>query len=192
MSARSVRLPLRGIAALALAPALLIAACSGGDPTTSGGPSAAATSAGQAARSAAAGTGALPEACSLVPPAQISAASGLEFARPAGTGGAARTVCAFGPGPAGVGLSVGVEPAARFEAKADASRNSVGVAGTEVPGLGDRALFFYSDADLPTGVGGVLVSAGGTTLDVTLQGAGDEARTRDAAVAVAKVALSRL
>jgi hypothetical protein len=66
------------------------------------------------------------------------------------------------------------------------------VPGTAVPGLGEQALFFYSDADLPAGVGGVLVRSGDATIDVTLQGMGDRERTRDAAVAVARVALERL
>ncbi len=185
------------LAGLALAPALLVVAtaCGSGDTAAAPGPAPAPAPATQdaAAPTGSAGTGALPQACSLVPPDEINSATGLALAEPSPTGTERRSVCAYSATASGsVGLSVGVEPASRFDAKAEASRNSVGVPGTEVPDVGDRALFFYSDADLPDGVGGVLVNGGGTTIDITLQGVGDEARTRDAAIAIAKVALSRL
>ncbi|MHA6793435.1 hypothetical protein ACVGVM_07910 [Pseudonocardia bannensis] len=197
MPARSVRRSVRVLAGLALAPALLVVAtaCASGDTAATPGPATATQD--PAAPTGSAGSvgtgGGLPQACSLVPPGEINSASGLALAEPSPSGNERRSVCAFDTtASGGVGLSVGVEPASRFDAKAEASRNSVGVPGTEVPGLGERALFFYSDADLPEGVGGVLVSGGGSTIDITLQGVGDEARTRDAAVAIAKVALDRI
>lgn len=156
-------------------------------PASAGGPATAAEPG-----SGAGAVGGLPSACSLVPQSEISAASGLRFGPPAATDGARRSVCAFAATASSPGLSVGVEPAGRFEAKAEASRRSVGVPGTPVPGLGEQALFFYSAADLPEGIGGVLVRSGAATVDITVQGVGDEARTREAAVAVARVALDRL
>jgi len=201
---RSVRFPSRArlVAVLIAVPVLLAgSACGSADsPGTAGTTTAAApTTAPAAAPSTPDGAADVvrpadaKKACALVPTAEIDAATGLRFADGEGTESARRSVCAFdATRSGGTGLSVGVEPAERFAAKADASRRSVGVPGAEVPGLGERALFFYSDADLSEGVGGVLVQAGGSTIDVTLQGLGSEARTREAAVAIARVAAGNL
>lgn len=209
MVVRSVRFPSRArlvavlTAVLIAVPVLLAgAACSGtaGPGTTAAsvttapttGPVAGPTSMPDSAADVVRPAGA-EKACALVPVSEINAAAGLRVAGGMGTESARRSVCAFDAARSGgTGLSVGVEPGARFDAKAAASRRSVGVPGDEVAGLGERALFFYSDADLPEGVGGVLVQAGGSTIDVTLQGLGTEARTREAAVAVARVAVGNL
>jgi hypothetical protein len=135
---------------------------------------------------------ALPEVCALVPKAEIDRATGITFGEPAPTAGSGRSVCAFSAAGGAPGLSVGVEPAARFDAKAAASRNSLGVPGTEVPGLGEQALFFYSDRNFPEGLGGLLLRANGATVDITLQGSGTEQQTRDTAIAIAGVAIERL
>jgi hypothetical protein len=136
--------------------------------------------------------GALPQACDLVPQAEIARASGLAFADPTATAGTTRSVCAYSASTAAPGLTVGVEAGTRFDAKAAASRSSVGVPGVAVPGLGDQALFFYSDRDFPEGLGGLLVRHGAATIDVSLQGSGTEQQTRDAATAIARVALGHL
>jgi hypothetical protein len=203
--ARSVRFPSRArlVAVLIAAPVLLAGAACGG---SSGAGPTATTAAATPTTAPAAGPSSTPDgaadvvrpagakkACALVPAAEIDTATGLRFADGEATESARRSVCAFAAARSGgTGLSVGVEPGERFDAKADASRRSVGVPGTEVAGLGERALFFYSDADLPEGVGGVLVQAGGSTIDVTLQGLGSQERTREAAVAIARVAVGNL
>jgi hypothetical protein len=196
--------PIRaGVVPLLAVAALTLAGCGGATPPPAAPPSAATASATPAAQNTpaptppatsarASGAAALPTACSLVPGREIAAASGLRFGPPAPAESERRSVCAFAAGAGTTGLSVGVEPAARFDAKADASRRSVGVAGVPVAGLGDQALFFYSAADLPEGVGGVLVRSGAATVDITLQGVGDEARTREGSVAIARVALGNL
>ncbi|MCE0766569.1 DUF3558 family protein [Pseudonocardia kujensis] len=136
--------------------------------------------------------GVLPQACDLAPQQEVAQATGLAFGTPAPTAGTTRSVCAYPATGSVPGLSVGVEPGARFDAKAAASRSSVGVPGAEVPGLGDQALFFYSDRDFPEGLGGLLILSGGATIDISLQGSGGEQRTRDTATAVARVALGNL
>lgn len=133
--------------------------------------------------------GALPQACELVPQEEIAQATGLAFRTPTPTAGTTRSVCAYPASGTVPGLSVGVESGSRFDAKAAASRSSVGVPGVDVPGLGDQALFFYSDRDFPEGLGGLLVRSGGATIDVSLQGSGTEQQTRDTATAIARVAL---
>ena len=90
-----------------------------------------------------------------------------------------------------LGITIGIESGGRFDAKAEVSRQSLGDEGEQIDDLGDRALFFYSDDDLPEGVGGVLVAVGDLTIDVTMQGL-DEAQMRDASVALAELAVSNL
>ncbi|ODU00469.1 MAG: hypothetical protein ABS81_23510 [Pseudonocardia sp. SCN 72-86] len=202
MVVRSVRFPSRArlVAVLIAVPVLLAAAACGSadDPAADGTTTTAASvpAAGPSTPDGAADVTRPAEAkkaCALVPTAEIDTATGLRFAGGEGTESARRSVCAFDAARSGgTGLSVGVEPGERFEAKAEASRRSVGVPGTDVPELGERALFFYSDADLPEGVGGVLVQAGGSTIDVTLQGLDSQSRTREAAVAIARIAVGNL
>ena len=173
----------------------VLAACGGGgtgpaSPSLSSSPpvpSSAATTA-----TTAPATGSLPRACALVPRAELQQVTGLDFGEPGATEGTARSVCAYSATATTPGLTVGVEPAARFDAKAAASRSSVGVPGVEVSDLGERALFFYSRADFPEGLGGVLVEAGGATVDISLQGSGDEARTRELGLAIARQVLTGL
>jgi hypothetical protein len=136
--------------------------------------------------------GVLPQACDLVPQAKIAQATGLAFGTPDPTAGTTRSVCAYPASGTVPGLSVGVEAGSRFDAKAAASRSSVGVPGVDVPGLGDQALFFYSDRDFPEGLGGLLVRSGAATIDISLQGSGTEQQTRDTATATARVALDNL
>lgn len=184
--------------------ALALSGCGGGEQAASSVPAAAPASpsgAPPAAPSAgvapgeptpAGDGGALPQACELVPQEEIAQATGLAFGTPTPTAGTTRSVCAYPASRTVPGLSVGVESGSRFEAKAAASRSSVGVPGVDVPGLGDRALFFYSDRDFPEGLGGLLVRSGGATVDVSLQGSGTEQQTRDTATAIARIALDNL
>ncbi|GAA2872159.1 hypothetical protein GCM10010472_31870 [Pseudonocardia halophobica] len=189
----------------ALGGALALSGCSGGGGDQAASSVPAATPASSAAPSAAAAPGiapgepnpagdggALPQACELVPQEEIAQATGLAFGTPTPTGGTTRSVCAYPASGTVPGLSVGVESGSRFDAKAAASRSSVGVPGVDVPGLGDQALFFYSDRDFPEGLGGLLVRSGGATIDVSLQGSGTEQQTRDAAAAIARVALDNV
>lgn len=188
MRVRSVRFPSRAARTflLLVGAVAMLAACAGGESAPSSvAPSSAATTATP-------GTAGLPQACALVPKAELDQVTGLVFGEQAATDGSARSVCAFSAIGATPGLTVGVEPAARFDAKAAASRSSVGVPGVEVPDLGERAVFFYSDADFPEGLGGALVQAGGATVDISLQGSGDEARTRELALAIARLVLTGL
>ncbi|GAA4546904.1 hypothetical protein [Pseudonocardia xishanensis] len=196
MRVRSDRLSARALHVLLLVGMVAgLAACAGAESAGRGdAPSSAAGAPTSAAGTAGPqpGTAALPQACALVSKSELDRVTGLVFGEPAATDGATRSVCAFSATGAAPGLTVGVEPAARFEAKAAASRSSVGVPGVEVPDLGERALFFYSDADFPQGLGGVLLQAGGATVDISLQGSGDEARTRELALAIARLALTGL
>ena len=134
---------------------------------------------------------AVEDACVLVPTADVAAALGVEVDEGVAGGDERRRVCTFQSVEPGVGVTVGVEAGSRFDEKAEASRSSLGVDGVEVDGLGDRALFFFSDADIPEGVGGTLVGEGDLTIDVTLQGL-DEPALRDASVAIATLAVSNL
>ncbi|MFR9803047.1 DUF3558 family protein [Pseudonocardia sp. RS010] len=202
---------LRGFALVGvLVGALALSACGSGEQAASSVPAAPAASPSEAPSAAApsaagpsagvapgepnpAGVGgALPQACELVPQEEIAQATGLAFGTPTPTAGTTRSVCAYPASGTVPGLSVGVESGSRFDAKAAASRSSVGVPGVDVPGLGDQALFLYSDRDFPEGLGGLLVRSDGATIDVSLQGSGTEQQTREAATAIARVALDNL
>lgn len=170
----------------------LLASCGSDDgaaaPTTA---AAATTTAAPATTSAAGPTGQVDDACALVPTADVAAALGTAVDEGVPGGDERRRVCTFQGTEAAIGVTVGVEAGARFDEKADASRSSLDVDGVEVEGLGDRALFFFSDGDIPEGVGGTLVGVGDLTIDVTLQGL-DEAAMRDASVGIATVAVANL
>ena len=84
-----------------------------------------------------------------------------------------------------------MEGGGRFDEKAEASEGALG-AGDDVADLGDRALSFYSDEDLPEGVGGTLVAVGDLTVDISVQGLADEAATREAADALATLVVAGL
>ena len=131
------------------------------------------------------------DACSLVPDAEAAAATGLPIGEGVPGGDERRRVCTFQSDDGSVGITIGVEAGGRFDEKAEASRQALGEDGEDVPGLGDDALFFYSDDDLPEGVGGVLVAVGDLTVDVTMQGL-DEDSMRDASVALATLAVGNL
>lgn len=135
----------------------------------------------------------LPEdPCALVPPATV--VGGTEFVLPAGVPGGDenRRVCAYTAGAAGgVGVTVGIEAGARFDEKAEASRSALGDEGEPVEGIGDQALFFFSDVDIPEGVGGVLVGIGDRTIDVTVQGL-PEGELRAVAEGIAQAYLTGL
>jgi hypothetical protein len=176
--------------------AVLVAACGGGDDDdggdAAGGPGEEAaettTTAGEGG-----GPATLPAACELVPTDAANEATGLSLGPGAEIGDDRRAVCAFSaPESGGVGVTVGVELGGRFDEKAQASRDALEVDGEEIGDLGDRALWFYSDEDVPEGLGGVLVGVGDLTIDVTVQGAGDEATTREASLAITELALSNL
>lgn len=131
------------------------------------------------------------DACALVSSADVAAATGLDVDDGVSAGDERRRVCTFQVVDGTVAVTVGVEGTGRFDEKAAASRRSLGVDGKPVDGLGDAALFFYSDEDLPEGVGGTLVAIGTVTVDVTLQGL-DEPALRDASVAIAELAVAKL
>jgi hypothetical protein len=131
------------------------------------------------------------DACTLVPTDEVEAATGLALGEPAVGGDERRGVCTYSAADSGgVGVTVGVEPTDRFDEKAEASRTALGVEGEPVDGLGDEALSFFTDVDFPEGLGGVLVLVDGVTIDVTVQGAGDEASTAAAGLAIAQVVIS--
>jgi uncharacterized protein DUF3558 len=130
------------------------------------------------------------DACALLTAADVTEALGTEVDAGEPAGDARRRVCTFQT-VAGVGVTVGVEGGSRFEAKAEASRNALDVEGVAVDALGDDALFFFSASDIPEGIGGVLVTKGETTVEVTLQGL-DEDELRSASIAIASVAVGNL
>lgn len=186
--------PRRPAAALVLAASLAVVATACGDDgddpaldddTTTTEATAAPADEGDAA--------ALPEdVCALADDAAASAATGLTLTGAAPGGDERRRVCTFSPADNdGVGITIGVEGGSRFDEKAEVSEGALG-AGDEVAGLGDEALSFYSEADLPEGVGGTLVAVGDLTVDVSVQGLGDEAATRAAADALAALVVDGL
>ncbi|HEX9993899.1 MAG TPA: DUF3558 family protein [Acidimicrobiales bacterium] len=193
----------RRLAASLLVAALALAACSGdgdsdgdgGDGGTAAGETSSSSATTEAtSTSAAAGDAAVPaSACELVPTDAVNEATGLTLGPGADIGDERRAVCAFNATESGgVGVTVGIEAGGRFDEKAESSRNALGVDGEAVEDLGDEALFFYSDEDAPEGLGGVLVGIGELTVDVTVQGAGDEDATREASVAIARMAAEEL
>ena len=176
----------RRATAIALLLALPLAAC-GDDGESADVTSTTTTTAG--ADADAVPTVPLDDACALVPDA--AEVSGLALGDPAPDGDERRRVCAFPALEEGeVGLTVAVQAGSRFDEKAEQSAEAVGE-GEPVDGIGDRALFFFSDEDLPEGVGGLLVAVGDLTLEVTLQGI-DEPTMREAAVAIGEAAVARL
>jgi hypothetical protein len=136
-------------------------------------------------------TSGVADACALVPDDDAATASGLSLGEGVSGGDERRRVCTFQADNGQLGITIGVESGGRFDDKAEVSRQSLGDEGEPIDDLGDRALFFYSDDDLPEGVGGVLVAVGDLTIDVTMQGL-DEATMRDASVALAELAVSNL
>lgn len=119
----------------------------------------------------AADAGGLPaDVCALIPDGTV--VGGTELVLPTGVpdGNDVRRVCAYPAGEVGgVAVTVGIEDGGRFDEKAEVSRTSLGDDGEPIEGLGDRALYFFSDVDIPEGVGGVLVGIGDRTIDVTVQ-----------------------
>jgi hypothetical protein len=136
---------------------------------------------------------ALPEdVCALADDAAASAATGLALTGAVPGGDERRRVCTFSPADNdGVGITIGVEGGSRFDEKAEVSEGALG-AGDDVADLGDRALSFYSEEDIPEGVGGTLVAVGDLTVDVSVQGLADEAATRAAADALAALVVDGL
>jgi hypothetical protein len=131
------------------------------------------------------------DACALIPDDDAATATGLSLGEGVSGGDERRRVCTFQADNGEVGITIGVESGGRFDDKAEVSRQSLGDEGQPIDDLGDRALFFYADDDLPEGVGGVLVAVGDVTIDVTMQGL-DEATMRDASVALAELAVRNL
>jgi hypothetical protein len=127
------------------------------------------------------------DACALIPDA--AAVSGLVLGEPAAEGAETRKVCTFS-GTEGIPLTFAVQSGDRFDDKAAQSAEALGE-GEEIDGIGDEALFFFSDEDLPEGVGGLLVGVGDLSIEVTLQGMA-EGEMRDASVAIAEHALENL
>lgn len=179
--------PRRTTATALLLLTLLGAGC-GDDDSESAGDDTTTTEAGGEAEATA-----LPEdVCALAGDAAASAATGLTLtgAEPAGDEG--RRVCTYAPADNdGVGITIGVQGGSRFDEKAATSEEAVGP-GQPVEGLGDQALSFYSEEDIPEGVGGTLVAVGDLTVDVSVQGLGDEAATREAADALAALVVDGL
>jgi hypothetical protein len=127
-------------------------------------------------------------ACSLLPPGTTVEVLG---ALPEGVAGGddRRQVCTFSAADTGgVAITLGREEGDRFDDKVAASQNALGVDGEPVEGLGEQARFFFSDADFPEGLGGVVVLAEGRTIDVTLQGLA-EPELRTAALGLAAAAV---
>jgi hypothetical protein len=168
--------------------AVVLTGC--GDDTDGGTTAATAATGTDDATTPSAGGTALPDACGLVPDA--AAVSGLDLAEGSPDGDDRRRVCAFSAtDPGQIGLTVAVQGGNRFDQKAAQSESALGAEGEPVDGIGDRALFFFSDEDIPEGVGGVLVGVRDLTLEVTLQGL-DEVTMRRAATALAEHAVSSL
>lgn len=187
----------RLLAALLTAASLVLAACGGDDDGGGTGEEAAAsspTTEGTTATTAAGPAATVPaSACELVPADAVNEATGLTLGPGAEIGDERRAVCAFSATESGgVGVTVGVEAGGRFDEKAESSQNALGDEGDPVDGLGEEALFFYDDEDTPEGLGGVLVGIGDVTVDVTVQGTGDEDATREASVAIAEMAVENL
>lgn len=185
-------------AGLLLGPVILLgaAACGGDDDDATAGTSPSPTSVASGvvtSPTVASSVAALDvdDACALVPAADVRSVTDLAVDDGVPAGDERRRVCTFQVPDLGVGITVGVEAGGRFDEKAEASRRSLGVDGDEIDDVGDSALFFFSDEDLPEGVGGVLVGVGDVTVDVTLQGL-DEDELRHDALAIAELAVGNL
>lgn len=133
--------------------------------------------------------GAPAQACTLVPAESIRSGTGLGVGDGEPGGDDARSTCAYPPTGAGPGLTIGIETADRFDGKADSVRRSSGSAPTEVTDLGEAARFYFSTAQLPTGLGTLVVQGRDMTVDVTVQGLTDPARSRETATTIARTAL---
>lgn len=131
------------------------------------------------------------DACAVVPTADVAAMTELAVDDGVAAGDERRRVCTFQDATNDVGITVGIEAAGRFDEKAEVSRRALDDDGEEIGSVGDRALFFFSDDDLPEGVGGVLVAAGEVTIDVTMQGLLED-RMRTASINIAELAVSNL
>lgn len=132
------------------------------------------------------------DVCALVGDAAASEATGLELVGATPDGNELRRVCTYSPQDnEGIGITVGVQSGSRFDDKAATSERALGP-GEPVEGLGDRALSFYDDEDIPEGIGGTLVAVGDLTVDVSVQGLADEGATRDAGDALAALVVDGL
>lgn len=170
---------------------VLLASCGSDDSAVPDTTEPAIASAAPTETTGAASAGQVDDACALVPTTEVAALLGVAVGEGVPAGDERRRVCTFQGTEEVIGVTVGVQPGARFEEKAQTSRDSLGVDGAEVDGLGDQALFFYSDANITEGVGGTLVAVGDLTIDVTLQGMQEEA-LRDASVGIATLAVTNL
>lgn len=129
----------------------------------------------------------LPEdVCALVDGDVASEAIGGPLTGAVADGGEVRRTCVFPPMENdGIGVTIGVQSGDGFDDKAATSERALGP-GEPVEGLGDRALSFYDDEDIPEGIGGTLVAVGDLTIDVSVQGLEDEAAAREASDALAR------
>ncbi|MBW0102514.1 hypothetical protein [Pseudonocardia sp. KRD291] len=133
--------------------------------------------------------GAPAQACALVPAEAIQTGIGIGVGDGAPGGSDARSTCTYSPSGAGPGLTVGVEAADRFAEKSDSAQRSAGVPATDIADVGESARFYFSTAQLPTGLGTLVVQGRDMTVDVTVQGLTDPSRSRETATAVARTAL---
>ncbi|CAN5584300.1 hypothetical protein BH18ACT1_BH18ACT1_05510 [soil metagenome] len=131
--------------------------------------------------------------CAVLAEAGAVGASGLPLGPGAPTTDDGRAVCAYrATDSGGIGVTVGVDASTPFEQKAERSREAVGEAGEAVADLGDEAIFLFTTADGPEGLGGMLVGKGPRTIDVTIQGVADAAEARRASAALAEGVLEVL
>lgn len=182
MNARTRR-PGRPGTALVAAPLLVaaLAGCSGHSGTDSASPN----QPGGATDTA----GAPAQACALVPAEAIQAGTGIGVGPGTPGGDDLRSTCTFPPSGSGPGLTVGVEAADRFADKAGSTQRSSAAPATDVADLGERARFWFSTAQLPSGLGTLVVQGEDMTLDVTVQGLTDPSRARETATTIARTAL---
>lgn len=175
--------PARLTTLLVAAPLMLgvLAGCSARSGTDSASPN----QPGGAADAA----GAPAQACALVPAESIQAGTGIGVGDGTPGGDDARSTCTYPPTGAGPGLTIGIETADRFDDKADSTQRSSGVAPTDVTDLGEAARFYFSTAQLPAGLGTLVVHGQDMTVDVTVQGLTDPSRSRETATTIARTAL---
>ncbi|MDN5916518.1 MAG: hypothetical protein L0I76_15690 [Pseudonocardia sp.] len=133
--------------------------------------------------------GAPAQACVLVSAEAIAAGTGFGVGDPAPGGDDARSTCTYPPSGAGPGLTVGVETADRFDDKADSTQRSSGVPAADIADVGEAARFYFSTAQLPAGLGTLVVQGQDMTVDVTVQGLTDPSRSRETATSIARTAL---